>query len=148
MQLVAYVFEGTYLARELLLSSPSKLKHVLGHLVPRLKGDLVNLQTSIFSLTMTHLIFDDSRARLPPNQGGLGYNAQLTTLQGMVRLWEEHVKAGGHGEARSKASGGVTFSFLKHWRPKARSKYNATEKTVFTKSTLPQAVEIDAHVRI
>ncbi|KAE9396471.1 NAD(P)-binding protein [Gymnopus androsaceus JB14] len=60
--------------------------------IPPINGDLVNLQPSLFNLTMVHLIFDDSRARLPPEKGGLGYKGAWTTLEGLHKTYEEHVK--------------------------------------------------------
>ncbi|KIL62261.1 hypothetical protein M378DRAFT_187369 [Amanita muscaria Koide BX008] len=56
---------------------------VLQRIIPPILGDLVNLQPSLFALTQVHLIFDDSRARLPPEKGGLGYRGAWSTLQGL-----------------------------------------------------------------
>ncbi|KAG2133292.1 hypothetical protein DEU56DRAFT_810808 [Suillus clintonianus] len=39
--------------------------------------DTVNLQPSLFALASVHVIFDDSRARLPPEKAGLGYHGPL-----------------------------------------------------------------------
>ncbi|KAF9014780.1 hypothetical protein BDZ89DRAFT_928391, partial [Hymenopellis radicata] len=66
MLVVAYIIEFFYLGRRLLPS-------YIAWLVPTVSGDLVNLQPSLFNLIQVHLIFDDSRARLPQSQGGLGY---------------------------------------------------------------------------
>ncbi|THU85844.1 hypothetical protein K435DRAFT_378558 [Dendrothele bispora CBS 962.96] len=58
---------------------------------------------------MTHLIFDDSRARLPPSKGGLGYKGGWTTLEGLHKTAEEHYKR----EDPSSRSGvaGISFKF-------------------------------------
>ncbi|KAA1473011.1 NAD-P-binding protein [Dentipellis sp. KUC8613] len=104
MLLLSHLFELVHLAR--MLPSPLSLRR----LVPALNGDLVNLQPSLFALTMVHLVWDDSRARAPPEKGGLGYEPQWTTLQGLCALVEAHKKAGGKGEERSMG-GGVSFGF-------------------------------------
>jgi hypothetical protein len=92
------------------LHTTLRVPHVL--LPPPLTGDIVNLQTSLFALTSVHLICDDSRARLPPEHGGLGYKGAWTTLQGLCKTVEEHCKADGVGEERSAKCGGVTFRFF------------------------------------
>lgn len=138
MLVFAYAVEATYLARELYISSPNPLVKALARLVPQITSDVVNVQPSLWSLMMVHLIFDDSRARLPPSQGGLGYNGPLTTLQGMCRLVEEHRKSDGNGEERSRAGGGVTLNFLKN--PK-----HAKETGVHMKEgvpVMPQTIEL------
>jgi len=110
MLLLSHIFELLHLARSFAPLSSFALVRGLGRLVPALNGDLVNLQPSLFALTMVHLIWDDSRARLPPEKGGLGYAPPWTTLEGLCKLVEEHKKAGGRGEERSM-SGGVSFGF-------------------------------------
>ncbi|KAI0322971.1 3-beta hydroxysteroid dehydrogenase/isomerase family-domain-containing protein [Amylostereum chailletii] len=111
MLFLATVFEKVYLARTFMRASTSAIVRRLGALVPALNGDLVNLQPSLFALTQVHLIFDDSRARLPLEKGGLGYSPPWTTLDGLCKLVDEHKKAGGKGEERSMA-GGVSFGFI------------------------------------
>ncbi|THH15246.1 hypothetical protein EW146_g5201 [Bondarzewia mesenterica] len=93
----------------MLLSSTALARRV-GAYMPKLNGDLINLQPSLFALTMVHLIWDDSRARLAPEKGGLGYTPLWTTLEGLCKLVDEHKKAGGRGEERSMG-GGVSFGF-------------------------------------
>ncbi|KAI0047713.1 NAD-P-binding protein [Auriscalpium vulgare] len=110
MLLLSHIFELQHLARMLPLLSASRFLRALGRRVPALNGDLVNLQPSMFALTMVHLVWDDSRARAPPEKGGLGYVPQWTTLEGLCKLVDEHKKAGGRGEERS-LGGGVSFGF-------------------------------------
>ena len=102
MLMLAHVFEGLHVARSLMLSSSSPVLRHLGRLVPAPTGDLINLQPSLFSLTMPHLIWDDSRARASPENGGLGYEPRWTTLSGLCKLVEEHKRTEGSFEARSK----------------------------------------------
>jgi nucleoside-diphosphate-sugar epimerase len=53
--------------------------------LPRLSGDIAQLQPSVFSIINVHVFADDSRAKLAPEMGGLGYNPPLTTLDGLCR---------------------------------------------------------------
>ncbi|KAJ5846909.1 hypothetical protein N7534_010578 [Penicillium rubens] len=57
----------------------------LSWFLPRLSGDIAQLQPSIFSIINVHVFADDSRARLAPEMGGLGYNPPLSTLEGLCR---------------------------------------------------------------
>ncbi|KAG2368641.1 hypothetical protein BDR07DRAFT_1390458 [Suillus spraguei] len=88
---------------------------------------IVNLQPSLFALASVHLIFDDSRARLPPEKGGLGYHGPFTTLQGVCRTVEEHLKVGGIREEKSHA-GDVSLGFLRLSR--ALKEMNKIEKRI------------------
>jgi nucleoside-diphosphate-sugar epimerase len=108
MLLVAYIIEFLYLSKQLLLIHASAPSHstnpiiqpfnallrgafrVLAGCIPTVGGDLVNLQPSLWNLTMVHLLMDDSHARLPPSQGGLGYRGGWTTLEGLVKTVEAH----------------------------------------------------------
>jgi hypothetical protein len=56
---------------------------VLRKFLPKLRGDLRQLQPGLFSIC-THLLGVDADARKPVEQGGLGYEGVLTTMQGMV----------------------------------------------------------------
>ena len=53
--------------------------------LPRLSGDIGQLQPSLFSIINVHVFADDSRAKLAPEMGGLGYNPPLNTLEGLCR---------------------------------------------------------------
>jgi nucleoside-diphosphate-sugar epimerase len=105
MLLLSHIFEGLHLLRSLTALSSSPFLYRLGRFVPAPTGDLINLQPSLFSLTMVHLIWDDSRARKSPQKGGLGYDPQWTTLTALCKLVEEHKKADGRSEARSMDGG-------------------------------------------
>ena len=54
---------------------------------------IMNVQPAMFALTGIHLICDDSRARLPPHKGGLGYEGSWTTLEGFHTTVEEYFKS-------------------------------------------------------
>ncbi|KAF4470721.1 cholesterol dehydrogenase [Fusarium albosuccineum] len=51
--------------------------------LPDLEGDVKYLQPGMFSIC-THLVGSDAEAKKPVNEGGLGYEGVLTTLEGMV----------------------------------------------------------------
>jgi nucleoside-diphosphate-sugar epimerase len=53
--------------------------------LPMLPKNLEQMQPSLFAILDVHVFADDSRAKLAPEKGGLGYNPPLTTLQGMCR---------------------------------------------------------------
>ena len=111
MLMLAHVIERLHVARSLMMSSSSFVIRHLGRFVPAPTKDIVNLQPSLFSLTMPHLIWDDSRARASPESGGLGYEPQWTTLSALCKLVEEHKRMEGRFEARS-ISGGISLGFL------------------------------------
>lgn len=50
---------------------------------------LLNLQPALFAVCNPHSFVDDSRAREKPENGGLGYSAPITTLDGFCREVEE-----------------------------------------------------------
>jgi nucleoside-diphosphate-sugar epimerase len=53
--------------------------------LPGLPHDLGQIQPSLFSILNVHVFADDSRAKLAPELGGLGYNPPINTLEGMCR---------------------------------------------------------------
>ncbi|KAI9045797.1 putative 3-beta hydroxysteroid dehydrogenase/isomerase family protein [Aspergillus affinis] len=65
------------------------LQHLYLPWLPKVKRDLAQLQPGLFSISNVHVIADDSRARLSPEQGGLGYSAPITTLEGMCKEVDE-----------------------------------------------------------
>ncbi|KAJ3515640.1 hypothetical protein NLJ89_g1642 [Agrocybe chaxingu] len=77
--------------------------------LPPLQGDIINLQPSLFSLVTVHVKLDDSRARLPPSEGGLGYQAPWTTLDGVCQLVSDHLKEEAE-EAKDKKANGTLAS--------------------------------------
>ncbi|KZV65464.1 NAD-P-binding protein [Peniophora sp. CONT] len=111
MLMLAHVFEWLHLARYFTSTSSSAVTRAFGRLIPSIDGDLINLQPSLWALTAIHLVFDDSRARLPPSKGGLGYEPLWSTREGLCKLVDEHIKAGGKAEERSIAGGGVSLGF-------------------------------------
>jgi nucleoside-diphosphate-sugar epimerase len=115
MLLLSHIFEGLHLLRSLAALSSSPFLCRLGRFVPAPTGDLINLQPSLFSLTMVHLIWNDLRARKSPEKGGLGYEPQWTTLTALCKLVEEHKKANGRFEMRSMG-GGIGFGLGRAWR--------------------------------
>ncbi|KAJ7432891.1 3-beta hydroxysteroid dehydrogenase/isomerase family-domain-containing protein [Mycena galericulata] len=61
--------------------------------LPALGGDVVKVQPAMFNLVNAHLILDDSRARLPPEKGGLGYIGAWTTVEGLYKTVELRKRA-------------------------------------------------------
>jgi hypothetical protein len=108
--ILAHVLEGLYLLRSFAMSSSNPVTRRLGKFVPGLTKDLVNLQPSLFFLAVVHLIWDDSRARMSPDKGGLGYKPQWTALAALCKLVAEHKKANGQFETRSMG-GGISLRF-------------------------------------
>ncbi|KAJ5959766.1 uncharacterized protein N7479_006916 [Penicillium vulpinum] len=82
--------------------------------LPKLSGDIGQLQPSLFSIINVHVFADDSRAKLAPEMGGLGYNPPLSTLDGLCRrLVDWNRKAEGQGVetmGKKKGLGLVTVS--------------------------------------
>lgn len=107
---LSYVIEAFHVTKSLLSTSTSSIGRAIARVIPTVSGDIINLQPPIFTLMSVHLIFDDSRARLPPIKGGLGYNGPYTTLQGICKTADEYFKSDKKGEVRS-LSGGVGFGF-------------------------------------
>ncbi|KAI0790443.1 NAD-P-binding protein [Abortiporus biennis] len=94
---IAHLIEGYYLTRHFLMNSSFAF---LGQFLPPIVGDTVFLQPSMFALTNVHLLFDDSRARLSPEKGGLGYDSAITTLEAVCKVVVEHFKGDGKGTLR------------------------------------------------
>lgn len=66
--------------------------------LPRLPHDLAQIQPSLFSILNVNVFADDSRAKLAPEMGGLGYNPPISTLEGMCRrLVDWNTQAEGEG---------------------------------------------------
>jgi len=69
-------------------------------LLPRLTGDIVQIQPALFTISDVFCIADDSRAKKSPHEGGLGYHPPITTLEGMCKqLVDWNTKA----EAKSES---------------------------------------------
>ena len=69
----------------------------LPRILPPVPKSLVQLQPALFAVSNAHTIVDDSRARLAPEKGGLGYSAPVNTLDGMcmeVGAWNRNVAKG------------------------------------------------------
>ena len=98
MLLLAHAIELYYRTQQALSTSG------WNWLLRQVNGDLINLQPPLFSLTSVHLIFDDSRARLSPEKGGLGYVGAWTTMEGLHKTFQEH-KSGVGGSERSESAG-------------------------------------------
>ena len=105
MLILSHLVELYHLTREVLGAKIPFIQKVLSPV----SGDLINLQPSLFALMQVHLIFDDSRARLSPEKGGLGYQGSWTTIQGVHRTYREHVK--GFDNGHNSGLGGVTLDF-------------------------------------
>ena len=115
MLLVAHVIEFYYRKQQSLSATG------WNWLLPKVNGALVNLQPSLFSLVCVHLIFDDSRARLPPEKGGLGYVGAWTTMEGLHKTFQEHKSGRGRSKVRSEFAG-VGLNYNCRRREKAKKK--------------------------
>lgn len=103
MLLVSHLIEFYHVSRHRLVEAGWRTAMLL----PAIQGDIINLQPSLFALTQVHLIFDDSRARLAPEKGGLGYEGAWTTLEALHKLYAEHKK--GLGSTRRSEVGGISL---------------------------------------
>jgi hypothetical protein len=111
--------------------------------LPRIKGNITNVQPSLYDLTQLHLIFDDSRARLSPEEGGLGYRGAWTTLEGTHKTVEEHYKNLDEGSVRAdKAGVNFDFKFGLGWGKTKVSK-NAEAVEVSDKKTVSGIVPME-----
>ncbi|KAJ7248570.1 hypothetical protein B0H12DRAFT_1211085 [Mycena haematopus] len=106
MLLISYLIACYYLSRAWLIDAGCSIAKKL----PPLTSDIVNLQPSLFNLVNVHLIFDDSRARLPPEKGGLGYKGAWTTFEGLHRTVAEH-KLGALRSSQRSDFAGISFGF-------------------------------------
>ncbi|KAG6821113.1 hypothetical protein H0H93_006452 [Arthromyces matolae] len=102
MLYIASLIECYYVTRHLLIT---KFTSSVGRWLPPLNGDIINLQPPLFALMSVHLIFDDSRARLAPEKGGLGYKGVWTTFEGLYKTLEEHKSGIGRTGRRSDLAG-------------------------------------------
>ena len=124
MLLVAHLIEFYYRTQQTLSAMG------WSWLLPKVNGDLINLQPSLFSLTSVHLIFDDSRARLSPEKGGLGYVGAWTTMEGLHKTFQEHKSGVGRSDARSDSAGvNLNFSCRRNKRGKKKGNMKMREQT-------------------
>ncbi|KAF8208283.1 NAD-P-binding protein [Mycena galopus ATCC 62051] len=108
MLFISYLISCYYLSRSWLIGAG----YAIANKLPTLTSDIVNLQPSLFNLVNVHLIFDDSRARLPPEKGGLGYKGAWTTFEGLHKTVAEHKLGVLRSEQRSNVAGiGLSFGF-------------------------------------
>jgi len=130
MLIMGHMIETYYLGRHFLVNSRWGFVKALGKkLLPPINGDLVNLQPSLFALTSVHLVFDDSRARLSPEKGGLGYKGAWTTMEGLVKTVEEHRSGVGQSGRRSDLAGiSLGFGMGKAQRAVASVNKKAVDK--------------------
>jgi hypothetical protein len=103
---ISKLIEIYYINQHRFVSSPF-VPAFLKYFVPAIKGDVINLQPPLFYLTNVHLIFDDSRARLSPEKGGLGYEGVWTTEEGLYRTWKEYDQ--GNKQPHRGAAPGIGF---------------------------------------
>jgi len=104
---------GLMLLVAILVETYYTLQSRIPRVLPGITGDIVNLQPSLFDLASIHLKMDDSRARLSPDEGGIGYQAPWTTLQGVCQLVRDHLGGDAHAEEYQKTNGGIGFG-VKH----------------------------------
>ncbi|KAF2088860.1 3-beta hydroxysteroid dehydrogenase/isomerase family protein [Saccharata proteae CBS 121410] len=61
----------------------------LSSILPPVTGDLAILQPALFGISSVHVITDDSEAKKPPREGGLGYKPPFTTLEAFCIQMDE-----------------------------------------------------------
>ena len=106
MLIFAHLIEGYYILRHTLITSTWSLSRLIAQkLLPPVQGDLLIFQPSTFTLTSVHMMFDDSRARLSPEKGGLGYKGAWTTLEGVYKTCDEHKSSMGRSNASPHSVG-------------------------------------------
>ncbi|KAG9218148.1 hypothetical protein CCMSSC00406_0008087 [Pleurotus cornucopiae] len=110
MLFIAHIIELYYLVQYYLSASTSRIPRAFGRFLPTINGDLVNLQPSLWALMQVHLVFDDSRARLSPKQGGLGYRGPWTTLEALHKMVAEYKSGVSKFDNRSDV-GGVSLGW-------------------------------------
>ncbi|RAK95105.1 putative 3-beta hydroxysteroid dehydrogenase/isomerase family protein [Aspergillus ibericus CBS 121593] len=89
------------------------LQYVYCSWLPRITGNLAKLQPGLFGIICVHFVADDRRARLAPEQGGLGYQPPITTLYGMckdVEAWNGRADAKGVVEEKGVVDGMVVVA--------------------------------------
>ncbi|KAL2843655.1 hypothetical protein BJY01DRAFT_235595 [Aspergillus pseudoustus] len=64
------------------------LRHFYLPWLPEPTNEMLQLQPALFGVSNPHVVIDDSRARKSPEQGGLGYEPPLTSLEGLCRQLE------------------------------------------------------------
>ncbi|KAI6045267.1 3-beta hydroxysteroid dehydrogenase/isomerase family-domain-containing protein [Pisolithus marmoratus] len=129
---LAHIIEVLYVSKTLLSTSNSVFGRAIARILPPIGRDLIKLQPSSFAASNVHLIVDDTRARLSPSDGGLGYNGPYTTLQGICKTADAHFKA---GEERSQ-TGGIDLH-RKVWRmPKGMGKVQKSAEEPQVKSPI------------
>jgi nucleoside-diphosphate-sugar epimerase len=104
MLLLAHVIEFYYRIQQSLSTTG------WNWLLPKVSTDLINLQPSLFALVCVHLIYDDSRARLSPEKGGLGYVGSWTTMEGIHKTFQEHKNGLGSSKVKSDVAG-ISLNF-------------------------------------
>ena len=105
MLLLAHAIESYYVVQQSLSATG------WNWLLPKVSGDLINLQPSLFSLVSVHLVCDDSRARLSPEKGGLGYVGAWTTMEGLHKTVQEYKSGRGRSSMMRSEMGGVGLNF-------------------------------------
>ena len=81
----------------------------LSWLLPVLTGDLAQIQPSLFNISNTFVVADDARARKSPEQGGLGYQPPLSTMDGLCKQlldWNRRVSSSGKGAVEEEVTVG------------------------------------------
>ncbi|TFK28566.1 NAD(P)-binding protein [Coprinopsis marcescibilis] len=112
MLIVAHLIEAYYVTQHFITTAYP----ILRNLFPPVVGDVRNLQPAIFYLTKVHIIVDDSRARLSPEKGGLGYKGAWTTMEGIYKMVQEYKSESAWSDARNGRVGMNYFGLGKKAR--------------------------------
>jgi hypothetical protein len=135
MLLLAHAIEFYYLIQQSLSTTG------WNWLLPKVSSDLINLQPSLFALVCFHLIFDDSRARLSPEKGGLGYVGSWTTMEGIHKTFQDHKTGLGSSKMKSDMSG-INLNFGCTRRKKVKKNMTGSLDKVGGQTVAVSPVEI------
>lgn len=79
---------------------------------------------------MVHLIFDDSRARLSPEKGGLGYTGVWTTFEGLRKMVRDYQANQHHGKEGVQVSSGSGLANAERGVQKVLDELNSEKSAV------------------
>ncbi|KAF9530025.1 hypothetical protein CPB83DRAFT_788989 [Crepidotus variabilis] len=143
LMLLAIIIETYYRFQQALVRKGSRLAKYF----PAVKGDLMAIQPSIFPLVTTHMIFDDSRARLPPEEGGLGYTGLWTSAEGVHQTVEEFKSGVGLSDRRSNDAGfQLGFDKVRFWKAKKEGK--GVELGTLSSAPMPGVIATNVSIKV
>lgn len=87
--LFSYLVETYCIVRHYLISALPFTRFI-----PALPNEILMVQPPMFNTALLHCPMDDSRARLPPERGGLGYVGLWSTMEGIYKSWYAYDQEG------------------------------------------------------